>query len=793
MSFLTKARFQLAQLLAPKEVRVVPRRHASFVGPAAGKQADWMMGQYGTSAAPYGGDPNALEFESYAREGFANNALIYSAIMYKARASYYAPLQVYAGTPRNPEPIDEDHYLVKLTERPNAYQSFPEFQALNIVYQNIAGEAFILIGRDADGTPNALYPLRPDRMYVLARDEVQYGEDGELQPRKVLGYAYLDTTVSAAKKDPLPIAPEDIINVIYPNPLDFYQGMGRGLSPIRSMAKSGDVDNKITDFLKLFFDNGAMFSGIVYAPDYQLEEEAVARIRDRFMQIYGGYEEWSTVAVLDKDLKYERIGLSFDEMGFEAIDRRNGARVLMPFGVPGVLIGEPFSMDKATLSNVQEMRRIFWEDTFKPELLAYQDQFQIALNTGDAFVAFDFSGVPALSRDVPSLIDAAYRAWQMGTPADIAYAMVGLDAPQFPGSDTSYVPFSVSPVGSLENEGERTDTVELEETTTPEQAAIEALIDVGATPESAQQTVTRLLRADEEEPKTKQHKGWTPEQKQRLWKQIDHTARAFEEPFGNEAVRQFEIDERELLARTNEFFKSLRRRKQSIAYQELLLDWRQYFAMAGDRWREAYVPLIAAVVQAQGEQWADTFGMQFDVRNILAEQWFQEYLLIFAQPIMDTTEKDLSAMLEQAQREGWSGRQIENRLSEIFQQYMMGNLGPADFEWFEQRMPAYRREMIARTETLRSSNAGSWELFKQWGVPMKEWLATPDNRTRESHAAAWGKYSEGGNPGPIPINEPFVVNGYKLFMPGDSSLGAPPSEFINCRCTILPYGDFVGA
>ena len=92
--------------------------------------------------------------------------------------------------------------------------------------------------------------------------------------------------------------------------------------------------------------------------------------------------------------------------------------------------------------------------------------------------------------------------------------------------------------------------------------------------------------------------------------------------------------------------------------------------------------------------------------------------------------------------------------------------------------------MIARTETIRSANAGADALFRQWDVERKEWVATGDDRTRDSHLIAWAQYTEGGNPGPININEFFSVGNSQLRYPGDPIGGA--DETIQCRCTLVP-------
>ena len=116
---------------------------------------------------------------------------------------------------------------------------------------------------------------------------------------------------------------------------------------------------------------------------------------------------------------------------------------------------------------------------------------------------------------------------------------------------------------------------------------------------------------------------------------------------------------------------------------------------------------------------------------------------------------------------------------------MEGDLTPEDFKWFEDRMPQYRREAIARTETIRASNAGALHQFDGWGARYKEWLATFDSRIRPAHADAGSRYAEGSTPGPIPMHEPFIVMGEPLQFPGDPS--GSPGNTINCRCSIAPW------
>jgi phage portal protein BeeE len=384
-----------------------------------------------------------INYSTYVKEGVNANSVIYSAIAYKQRCIAAAPLRAYGGDVNHPEPLDAAHPLAKLVERPNPWQDWRTMQSQADAYLNVSGNAYFWLKRPerGEGLPESIWCPRPDRVFVVPAKQ----KPGE--PPAILGYIYVPEGVPWGQGTP--ILPQNMMHVKLFNPGDELGGLGEGLSPLSPAAYPTDVDNMITKFINVFFQKGGV-PPYWFTYDVPLDNSTVAELQQRIQEAYGGTKGWVKPGVLDRGGDVKRIGLTFEEMGFEVIDERNESRILGPLGVPGVLIGTRLGLQRAIRANAQELRRMFWEDTMMPELGLFGAEYRYYLRTDDgAFVAHDYGGVPALQRDVLQQVDAAYKMWQMGTPANTAYETVGLSVPDVPQGDMGYVPLGVMPVGSM--------------------------------------------------------------------------------------------------------------------------------------------------------------------------------------------------------------------------------------------------------------------------------------------------------------------------------------------------------
>lgn len=89
-----------------------------------------------------------------------------------------------------------------------------------------------------------------------------------------------------------------------------------------------------------------------------------------------------------------------------------------------------------------------------------------------------------------------------------------------------------------------------------------------------------------------------------------------------------------------------------------------------------------------------------------------------------------------------------------------------------------KMDMFARTAVTGAQNAGRKERLveaEEMGIEVKkQWIATHDQRVRDTHAYLDGQI--------VGVDEPFTVDGMKIDYPGDPL--APPELVYNCRCTL---------
>lgn len=694
-----------------------------------------------------------LNYQSYAQEGFAENAVIYAAIMYKAKAIAQSPVRAYSGELDQRELLDRTHPLSLLARRPNPFQSGTQLMQLNTVYLNLAGNVYMVIDRDRPGSEiRGIYSLRPDRVRLVPNDD-----------KTLMNYAYMPDGYTF--ETAIIIPNDNMMHIKFPNPHDEFEGMGYGLSPVSPAARPADVDNLMTTFLNVLFKSGMMpLSAISF--DTKVDPDEANEVRDRLIKEYGGSNQWGVPIVMGSGAKFMPMTPTLKDMGFETVDSRDVARILAPFGVSGMLLG--LQMENSTFSNFDQAEESFWRMTMLTEQGMYDAELneRIGDPLDDEFLAFDNSGITALQADVNMQADSYTKMVTHGIPPNEAASQVGLKIPHMEFGDISYFPIGLVPMGQV-SEGIKEELVDAAAMDLSE-GDNAADIDLEAGTEKSLDPISEY------------------DYKQALWLKVDTVAVDWEARFKAQATELFERDLKKILSLLDNFkAKSLRNKATPdwVGYTEAVDSYLSDVAL--EVWGTEMTPLFLGVIEEQSRFWVAEMGIDYQLRNVEGEAWFAEYKIRFAGQVTDTTSEAIHSVVADTLATGESVEQTANRINLVFQQYIDGNLAPADFDWMTDRMPAYRTEMIARTETHGASSTGSHHLFVDADVKKKEWLATADRKTRDSHLEAWFQYTGSGA---IAIGDLFNVGGIKLLHPGDTNSPSSDAarETINCRCIELP-------
>jgi HK97 family phage portal protein len=308
-----------------------------------------------------------------------------------------------------------DHPARALLAKPNVSIGEADFWKATEIFLCTAGFAAWEIEMNNKGEPIGLWPMRPHWCSFMAGNglpvrAVRYQPDGLSQPM----YVPIDRVLLFTEFNPL--RPQ-------------ISSLSRTAVALRSI----EADNAATDFLAMFFQQGASMPGVLVT-DQVLNDSEAERIKARWREYHGGYQNWGDVAVLGKGTRYEPVSQTFKEMDFSNIDGRDEARICMVFQVPAMLVGAKVGLNASTYSNYAEARKAFYEETIVPRWKWFENIIDAQLLPkfdGDTktWPAFDLSDVRALAEDETAKWARAQGAAGMNLiTRDEARVLIGFDA-----------------------------------------------------------------------------------------------------------------------------------------------------------------------------------------------------------------------------------------------------------------------------------------------------------------------------------------------------------------------------
>lgn len=328
--------------------------------------------------------------------GLRNDELVYSCIDRRATAISEPPLSVVKRTRRGRRAKKEivDNPLTKLLDRPNPEMSESRFW--RSVSQSIDsfGYSVYEIELSRAREPINLWPMQPQYVSFLR---------GPQSPIRAVRY-------EVPGLPPFDVPRERCLIFLDFDPLFPFT---RGLSRTAVALKSIGVHNATGQYLKKFFERGAVPQGILSTQQILTKAEAT-RQRELWEENHGGSGNWGQVAVLGQGIEYKSTEAPLKDMAFDHIDGRTEALICMTFALSPVILGAKVGLSASTYNNFDAAIKQMYSQAIRPQWRMFADEMTSQLlplfgASEDLVCEFDLSEIAAVSEDEDKLAQRIER------------------------------------------------------------------------------------------------------------------------------------------------------------------------------------------------------------------------------------------------------------------------------------------------------------------------------------------------------------------------------------------------
>jgi len=642
------------------------------------------------------------------------------------------------------EDILESGPVVDLFNRPHPTMDAQMFFEMLVTWLSLRGEFFVTPLDSAD-QPVDLFDRAPKikRLLTLNPDMFWHVVQGyDLRAWRYTGSPLMSPVPSEF------LEPTQVIHSRQPNPYLYW----RGLSPLTVALTPAQTDYAGEQFQKGLWLNNAD-TGVIITTDQILADdqrraiESALRERkrkagtpDRPLFLFGG-------------AKVEKPTLSMMDMQFLETRKFLRQEIFAILKVPETLAGFTQDLnDGGAGGSLEAQKASFIESTIGALCQRIECALQPVINTfGDGLCGwFDVDSLPIMQAARRARWDTGSKMFAMGVPVTDINTNLDLGLPDQPWYDNGYLPFNLQiagePTEPLPGEGEDTAPVDTE---------------AGKTDSAKSNPFARLLAlVRTPSPVIRQPSPAA------LWRKRMNFRKAHVNLFKSKIGKVLMNFRAKALAKLDEVH--LQRAAGVLpAEQRGLVDIIFSHLEFGQALNaELRVP-ITATLQAAGENMLAEIGHEGSDPWKYPSQKVLAYLDARKQPIQDcgqAVRNQINTTLEAGLKNGEMHDELAARVKAVFNDLADGEA---------------RR--IARTEVNSAASKAGLDAMTDVGIEYKSWLGSHGPNAREEHQAV----EDATIDAPIPVDQPFEVDGELMMHPLDGSLGASAGNIINCQCDVL--------
>ena len=636
------------------------------------------------------------------------------------------------------------HPVLDLLDKFNPFTTTSQGIYLIATYLELTGDAFIYVEGKGSNITN-LFLLQPDRVEIVP--------GGSAANYEVIAYdfKYKD---AAGKEQVIRYDPEEIIHIKTPNPANPY----RGKSVVEAAALDIDTDNLAQEMIKMFFANGAV-PNITLTTEQRLTKDDIQRITTDMKRTYGGVRNAFKTLILGNGLKPETVQQSAKEMQFLEIETAMRDKIMAMFKNTKASLGIVEDVNRANA----EASLLSWKQSvIKPKMTRIVDALNEFLipRYGDNLILTFEDPVP---EDEGAKSDAVIKLknsdiiTQNEAREELGYdAVEGGDETAAQRGDrraqemANQTPAPVKSVSYKKHLRRSGFTKKYDEY---KKLYAEALVIA----RKARQPKKSVVKAETHN----EHPVFTDTQ---VWEHHDKKMHIVDNSYDS-----FKSNVDKFLTDIEE--KSISNLHQAVGKKKKLTKAFDLFDPEFEIQSgiDLFTPLleqIGALSASETYALLDVKGAYIPSKTLIER--LRDNVALFVKSVIETDKGKLADILADGINNGSSIGDIERSIRSVFGEFKKT-----------------QSERIARTETLRASQEGTLDAYKESGVVVaKQWLTAMDDRVCP--------YCEPMNGKIVGLEDNWFSKGDSFYGTAEkplsfdySSVETPPLH-VSCRCDTLP-------
>jgi len=243
-----------------------------------------------------------------------------------------------------------EHPLLDLLNKVNPRMTKHDLFEITQSHQELDGNAFWFLAKDATGDIREIWPLRPDRVTFAQSKE---------NPLLIEKYFYRQkdgrkTTFESS----------EIIHFAQFNALGDYPFPVRGMGTVEAAALAIDTNNFSREWNKHFFLNAAR-PDVILKTTGKLTPADYERLKRKFESAYRGVDKAHKFLLLQDGLEIDKLTANQKEMDFVRQVIQSRDEILAIFRVPKTVLG---IVDDVNRANAEATNFVFSLRTIKPKM-----------------------------------------------------------------------------------------------------------------------------------------------------------------------------------------------------------------------------------------------------------------------------------------------------------------------------------------------------------------------------------------------------------------------------------------